>query len=287
MIDDIGALYTSDPALGDGPCGIIRNAWVVVDDGQDRGGRQRRAAGGRSRDRCRRDVRAARLRRQPQPPRLRRRPHRRVRSPHGRPALRGRRHHDDGRSDPRGADDGAARRPGQGAGRARRARSGTTTIEIKCGLRPRRRHRGRVAPGGARRSPTETTFLGAHVVPAEFAGRADDYVALVCGEMLDRVRAARPVDRRVLRAGRVRRRPVPRRARRRPRAPGSACGCTPTSSAPATGVQLAVEPAARRPTTARTSPTPTSSCSPGATRSRRSCRPPTSRPASRIPTRGG
>jgi imidazolonepropionase len=30
----------------------------------------------------------------------------------------------------------------------------------------------------------ETTFLGAHVVPAEFQGRAEDYVALVCGEML-------------------------------------------------------------------------------------------------------
>jgi imidazolonepropionase len=28
------------------------------------------------------------------------------------------------------------------------------------------------------------TFLGAHVVPAEYEGRADDYVELVCGEML-------------------------------------------------------------------------------------------------------
>ena len=28
------------------------------------------------------------------------------------------------------------------------------------------------------------TFLGAHAVPAEFEGRADDYVSLVCGEML-------------------------------------------------------------------------------------------------------
>jgi imidazolonepropionase len=30
----------------------------------------------------------------------------------------------------------------------------------------------------------DVTFLGAHVLPAEFEGRADDYVALVCGEML-------------------------------------------------------------------------------------------------------
>ena len=47
----------------------------------------------------------------------------------------------------------------------------------------------------AARSPREftddVTFLGAHVVPAEFEGRADDYVALVCGEMLAAVRAAR------------------------------------------------------------------------------------------------
>ena len=30
----------------------------------------------------------------------------------------------------------------------------------------------------------DVTFLGAHVVPPEYEGRADDYVALVCGEML-------------------------------------------------------------------------------------------------------
>jgi len=30
----------------------------------------------------------------------------------------------------------------------------------------------------------ESTFLGAHLVPEEYTGRADEYVALVCGEML-------------------------------------------------------------------------------------------------------
>src|SRR6185436_2993918 len=29
-----------------------------------------------------------------------------------------------------------------------------------------------------------TTFLGAHALPPEFAGRADDYIDLVCGTML-------------------------------------------------------------------------------------------------------
>ena len=37
----------------------------------------------------------------------------------------------------------------------------------------------------AARFTTETTFLGAHLVPVEFEGRADDYIDLVCGEMLD------------------------------------------------------------------------------------------------------
>ena len=62
-------------------------------------------------------------------------------------------------------------------------RSGTTTIEIKSGY-------GLSAPNEARalrvarQLTDDTTFLGAHVVPAEFEGRVDDYVALVCGEML-------------------------------------------------------------------------------------------------------
>ena len=44
------------------------------------------------------------------------------------------------------------------------------------------------ASGGSARSPREltddVTFLGAHAVPPEYEGRADDYVELVCGEML-------------------------------------------------------------------------------------------------------
>jgi len=39
-----------------------------------------------------------------------------------------------------------------------------------------------------------TTFLGAHAVPEEFRGRADDYVALVCEEMLPAVARERLAD---------------------------------------------------------------------------------------------
>ncbi|MDY0946881.1 imidazolonepropionase [Frigoribacterium sp. CFBP9039] len=63
-------------------------------------------------------------------------------------------------------------------------RQGTTTIESKSGyglsVDDERR-----SLEAVRTVTTESTFLGAHVVPAEFAGRADDYVALVMGEMLD------------------------------------------------------------------------------------------------------
>lgn len=36
----------------------------------------------------------------------------------------------------------------------------------------------------ARHATSETTYLGAHVVPAEYRGRRDDYVSLVAGDML-------------------------------------------------------------------------------------------------------
>lgn len=63
-------------------------------------------------------------------------------------------------------------------------RSGITTFETKSGyglnvadeLRSVRL---------ASQHTEDVTFLGAHVVPEEFAGRADDYVHLVCGDMLE------------------------------------------------------------------------------------------------------
>lgn len=63
-------------------------------------------------------------------------------------------------------------------------RQGTTTLEAKSGygLTVHDEARSLVA---ARTVTDETTFLGAHVVPAEYADRPDDYVELVCGEMLD------------------------------------------------------------------------------------------------------
>ncbi len=62
-------------------------------------------------------------------------------------------------------------------------RAGITTLEIKSGYGLGVEHEQRLLKVG-RRFTQETTFLGAHLVPPEYEGRADDYVALVCGEML-------------------------------------------------------------------------------------------------------
>ena len=63
-------------------------------------------------------------------------------------------------------------------------RGGTTTIEIKSGYGLNVADEVRSLEV-ASRFTTETTYLGAHLVPTEFEGRADDYVDLVCGEMLE------------------------------------------------------------------------------------------------------
>ena len=63
-------------------------------------------------------------------------------------------------------------------------RAGITHLEVKSGYA--------LDPAGERRLcelagelTDDVTFLGAHLVPPEYEGRPDDYVALVCGEMLE------------------------------------------------------------------------------------------------------
>lgn len=62
-------------------------------------------------------------------------------------------------------------------------RAGTTTIEIKSGYGLNVIDEAR-SVGIARAHTSESTFLGAHLLPAEFDGRADDYIELVCTDML-------------------------------------------------------------------------------------------------------
>jgi len=63
-------------------------------------------------------------------------------------------------------------------------RAGITHLEIKSGYAldvEGERRLCRIA----RELTDDVTFLGAHVVPSEYLGREDDYVALVCGPMLE------------------------------------------------------------------------------------------------------
>ena len=60
---------------------------------------------------------------------------------------------------------------------------GTTTVEIKSGYGQSVHDERRSLLAAGRHTPF-TTLLAAHVVPPEFAGRADDYVALVIEEMI-------------------------------------------------------------------------------------------------------
>lgn len=62
-------------------------------------------------------------------------------------------------------------------------RQGTTTVEVKSGYGLTVADEVR-ALRLAGEVTDDTTYLGAHVVPPEYAGRADDYVSLVAGEML-------------------------------------------------------------------------------------------------------
>lgn len=83
----------------------------------------------------------------------------------------------------------------EAAGRLRRLMDeGVTTVEIKSGygldtateikmLRVARRL------GETTGADVRTTFLGAHALPPEYAGRLDDYIDLVCDEMLPAVAA--------------------------------------------------------------------------------------------------
>ena len=78
-------------------------------------------------------------------------------------------------------------------------REGVTTIEVKSGYGLDTATERRMLQA-ARRLPdrlpvdVETTFLGAHALPPEYAGNADGYIDLVCAEMIPAVAEAGEAD---------------------------------------------------------------------------------------------
>lgn len=180
VIDNIGSLITNDPALGRGPLGIVDDASVViVDDVVEHVG-----AAGASADRhidaegsCvlpgfvdshthlvfagdRAEEFTARM----------------AGAPYDGGGIRTTT--DATRNTPTDELDRLVRRRLVEAHRA-----GTTTIEIKSGYGLNVADEAR-SVGIARSHTTESTFLGAHLLPTEFEGRPDDYIHLVCNEML-------------------------------------------------------------------------------------------------------
>ncbi len=180
VIDAIGLLVTNDPALGDGPLGVRRDAALVLEDGvvtaverTGAAGDERFDAGGRcvipgfvdshthlvfAGDRS--EEFAARMA--------------------GRPYEAG------GIRVTTDATRSASTEELIALTRARREeglRAGITHVEIKSGYGLDVATEARCCEVAAGFTD-DVTFLGAHVVPAEYRDRPDAYVDLVCGEML-------------------------------------------------------------------------------------------------------
>jgi imidazolonepropionase len=180
-VDNIGLLVTNDPAIGEGPLGLIRDAALVL-EGDRVAAIERTGAAADARldaaGRCvipgfvdshthlvfagdRAEEFAARMAGAPYAP--------------GGIAKTVR--------DTREATTETLRALAH-ARRREALRSGITHLEIKSGYALE-------TPGERRlcelagELTEDVTFLGAHLVPSEYEGRSDDYVALVCGEMLE------------------------------------------------------------------------------------------------------
>lgn len=187
LIDNIGELVTNEPRMGKGPLGIIQRAAVLVEDGTVAW--VGRAAHAQPADR-RLDVEGAAV----LPGFVDSHAHLVFagdRAAEFAARMAGEQYNGGGIrttvAATRAASDDDLR---DTVGRLRREalRQGTTTIEIKSGYGLSVTDEERSLRIG-REFTEETTFLGAHVVPTEYAGRVDDYVGLVCGPML---RAAAP-----------------------------------------------------------------------------------------------
>ena len=204
----------------------------------DRGGRAHaRPAGARRRRRGARRARTLRgpgSRRLPHAPGLRRRPGRGVLAP-GRRARPTRSCTRPAAGSSRPSRDAGARRARRSHARGRR---GTPSWMLaprhddvggQVGLRPRPRHRARIAPRGRGAQAASPTWLGAHAVPPEHAD-ADAYLDFALAEVLPDARASSP---RPPTSSSSAARSTPRRraATSRPAARRvSRCACTATSS---------------------------------------------------------
>jgi imidazolonepropionase len=184
VIDNIGMLVTCEPSLGEGPLGVVRDAALVIDGDEVTAIESPGAAADEQIDvggRCvipgfvdshthlvfagdRADEFAARMA--------------------GRPyAASGIRVTTE-------ATRAASEDELRALARARRGetlQAGITHLEVKSGYGLETDTERRLCEVASELTD-DVTFLGAHAVPPEYDGRPDDYVELVCGEMLEACR---------------------------------------------------------------------------------------------------
>jgi imidazolonepropionase len=183
VIDNIGQLVTGDPALGEGPLGIRERAALAFEDGRvaavtDAGG----AAGDQHIDAAGRAVIPGFVD-----------SHTHLvfagdRADEFAARMAGRRYEAGGIRVTTAATRAASDAELLALARERQTRArrdGITCQEIKSGYGLDVKTEERCCRIAGELTE-DVTFLGAHVVPAEFADRRDDYVELVCGEMLTR-----------------------------------------------------------------------------------------------------
>ncbi len=179
-IENIGLLVTNDPSLGEGPLGILRDATLVFEDDRVAAVERKGAAADASFDAAGRCLIPGFV------------------DSHTHLVFAGNR-----------AEEFAARmagRPYEASGirvtteatrtatddelralatrrRGEALRAGITHIEIKSGYGLDVASERRLCKIAAELTD-DVTFLGAHAVPPEYEGRPDEYIDLVCGEML-------------------------------------------------------------------------------------------------------
>jgi imidazolonepropionase len=181
VVDRIGLLVTNDPALGEGPLGLVRDAAVVVEGDRvlavERAGHAAADERLDADDRCvvpgfvdshthlvfagdRSAEFAARM----------------AGAPYAAGGIRV-------TTDATRAASDAELAALAGRRREEALRAGITHVEVKSGYGLDVATEERLCRIAARMTD-DVTFLGAHAVPVEFEGRADDYVELVVGDML-------------------------------------------------------------------------------------------------------
>jgi imidazolonepropionase len=184
VIDQIGLLVTGEPSLGEGPLGLVRDAALVIEGERVAAIERAGAAGDENIDaggRCvipgfvdshthlvfagdRADEFAARMA--------------------GRPYAAS------GIRVTTVATRAASEDELRALARRRRGeavQAGITHLEVKSGYGLETEAERRSCAVAAELTD-DVTFLGAHAVPSEYEGRADEYVELVCGEMLEACR---------------------------------------------------------------------------------------------------